>query len=258
MENAFSDGSRVIYLAAGYYLVSRGARVARVQTPERDEQTTDLDDQSPGRDNENISETDLEADDGPTGVYDEQTISLETVARQAMAVNDDSQEGEAFTPENAVEQGSQQEDQVGDNFADYTLAPTPALSYYDNDSVMADEDQPESHPSVGGLTLASQGPPRTIYRVHNQAHYVVQNLLTKGHFTQMAATTYDPLWAQNNNVNPDVMTGFTSKIKLEEMFGRGVFQVGDSFQLLSAQGVAYTAKEAIVSFLTISQIGTFD
>jgi hypothetical protein len=238
----FSDGSRVTYLAAGYYLVSRGARISRVQDPDQDNTTT--------------TNTDVESDNGRT-VSTEPAAQLEDIARQAITANEDSQDGVGFANEDIPELEGHQEDQVDETFVGYDQAPTPNGPYYENDSEMADEDQPDNHPSVGGLTVASQGPPQRI-RVPHQGNYVAQNLLSKAHFARLAATTYDPLWIENNNVNPAVMNGFTSRIKLEEMFGRGVFEPEDVFQIVEPSGAIYTAKEAFVSSPTLFQARTVD
>ncbi len=244
MDNTtFSDGSRIVYLAAGNYLVSRGARISRVQTPDRDSVAP--------------SQTNVGSDDGQGSDLTEQAAQVEDIARQAISANEDSQEGAGSALEDTLESGSQHEGQVGATWGGHGTPPTPGGPYYDNDSVMTDNDQQDNHPSVGGLTVTSQGPSQTI-RVPHQGIYIAQNLLSKDIFAHMAATTYDPLWIQSYNVNPAVMNGFTSRIKLEEMFGRGVFELGDCFQLLTDQGVAYTATEAIVSSLTIFRPGTFD
>lgn len=222
MDNiTFSDGSRIIYLAAGHYLVSRGARISRVQTPDREGVTPSV--------------TTVGTDDG-TG--------SDVTERGGQPGDTTPQAGSA--PEGSLEdEGSL----LGD-----TLEPEPP---YDNDSVMTDDGQPDNRPSVGGLTVTSQGPSHPI-RVPHHGNYVAQNLMSKDVFARMAATMYDPLWIQTYNVDPAVMDGFTSRIKLEEMFGRGVFELGDCFHLVTAEGVAHTAAEAFVSSLTIFQPGTLD
>ena len=64
---------------------------------------------------------------------------------------------------------------------------------------------------------------------------------------RLASAPYDAQWIGNNNVDLAVLFSFRSPMKLETMFGRGVFRVGDIFRIVDASGATLTDVEATVS-----------
>lgn len=59
-------------------------------------------------------------------------------------------------------------------------------------------------------------------------------------------TDYDPLWVQKDNVNPDQVRDFQSRMKFDTMFYHGVIKLGDvfTFQVLVSANGQYKKTEA--------------
>ena len=80
--------------------------------------------------------------------------------------------------------------------------------------------------------------------------YEARGLLPDASMAQLASAPYDPLWIFNNGVDQSVLESFGSRFKLDQLFGRGLFKVGDVFRMTSHLGAIQTEVEATVSGIT--------
>ncbi len=108
-----------------------------------------------------------------------------------------------------------------------------------------------THSILGGYTLPTQShaysntPATHSYRKPEK--YQAQGLLPDATMAQLANAPYDPKWMINNGVDESVLNSFYSRFKLEALFGRGLFLVGDIFRTVTPWGSIQTEVEATVS-----------
>ena len=247
---AFSDGSRTVYLAAGYYVVSRGARVIRVISPkpkEHEDANTPL-----SRFQDYEQQVSLYEGDGIE--YQDQQVTGLIGGTSATPGRDSYSES---SHEETVEGRGHASATLQDTVHQVSLSPvggylTPAPGSYDEDTSMMNDGAIQGYTTVIEIGSPLYTESRT--GTDRQGSYMSQGLLSFDRFAQMGATSYDPQWIYNNGVDPNVLNGFTSRIKIEEMFGKGVFEIGDIFRLVDQSGRIFLDREAVVSLLCVAEI----
>ena len=259
----FSDGSRVVYLPAGYYLISSDAEVTRVKTPE------------PGKDDKHhllptgirlIRQEDSEHEEDSEEHHDQhphhqeardQSEDLGGQASEIYEWNDDGDAGVSDTP--------RPHDRHAADYPPLADMPsTPSGPYYMDEELENEEDvettnaPPSNHPTLGCFTL----PPQTyqamaLNQPNTRDKYVARGLLSDNLMSHIDAVPYDPFWIFHYGADLTVLTTFRSRMKMEVMFGKAVFRPGDVFRRVAVTGAILTETEAIVSRLEHSHMSSF-
>ncbi len=233
-------GEKVIHLSEGYYVHHGGVLVRKL----RDEELIEVErNAQPDNQEANTGAGDHQGLGSVLVSLSHERSQLEQTARQALNTHGGDVQRSA---DSAFETASKNVDQpAGVHSTVENTQPTSHGSDNVANVAMTDATPHPTHRTVGGLNVAQ--PSNFSVQSKKQTYYLPQGLLSKDYFTHIDSTAYNPLWIQDNNINPEVLAGFRSKIKMESMFGRGVFEIGDQFHLIGPRGIVCTAKEAIVS-----------
>ena len=90
------------------------------------------------------------------------------------------------------------------------------------------------HPSTASLLLPAMAPKLPTADLRN-IKYVAQGLLPDQLMGQIVNEAYDTLWMRRYGVDQMVDSAYKSRLKLEELFGHGVFEVGDVFKIVGGR-----------------------
>ena len=147
--------------------------------------------------------------------------------------------------ENAVESGNHVEGGAGEEIApEGHSSQHPVIDKDDDgDSVIADIPHPTTNLNQDVVATPTS---RRRARTHRTS-YTPEGLLLDPAMAPLVNSSYDPFWILDNDIDLGVMTGFTSPIKLEQMFLEGALQIGDIFRAVLSDGSLCTEKEAEVS-----------
>ncbi len=124
-------------------------------------------------------------------------------------------------------------------------------------------DPPSNRPTVGGLPPITGGLP-PITRItqpgpsDERGKYIAQGLLPDPVMGQLASLPYDPLWMAHNGVDQSTLSAYKSKLKLENMFGKGLFNIGDVLRIVAPSGAVSNEVEAVVSEAEFSRRGLLE
>ena len=111
------------------------------------------------------------------------------------------------------------------------------------DGVTTEIPPPTTDPSRGTMVVsASRRQPGA-----RRTNYVARGLFLDPGMAQLVNSPYDPLWIEDNAIDISILDGFTSPIKLEEMFAKGALQLGDVFKAVGSDGMVHMEKVARVS-----------
>ncbi len=214
-----SHSTRPVFLEAGWYVLNPEIGFKRVDTPDRSTNPNDDDDRSPAR--------------ARSSYTDELSTAVE--------------------PEDQEEEPQNESGEVGDDQPGVSEDSNPD----DDDEAMTDA--PSSppphtpHPTVGSLTVPDRATPRSRTTTRRRPRdqrvvYIAQSLLPDDEMAELLREPYNPLWLTNHNVGESVLTGFTSPMKLEQMFVEGpALLVGDVFRIVDEDGEVWRGREAWVS-----------
>ena len=217
MDTPYS--TRPVFLPAGWYILDQDIGFRRVETPDRSISPNDHDARPSAR-----------ARSSHTNVVES-----------------------AAEPEDQEEEQQDESDEEDDDQPDDSEDSNP----HDDDDVMTDAPSPPPphtpHPTVGSLTVPTRATPRSTTTTRRRPRdqrvvYIAQSLLPNDDMAQLLHEPYNPLWLTNHDIDESVLTGFTSPMKLEQMFVEGpALLVGDVFRIVDENGEVWRGREAWVS-----------